>query len=196
MRLKEGFMSVSSSQTTNARTPTRHHLEVADRSRLRVVAVALLVATFIAITGLTWWKAGQFGSDVPDTPGVDRHVAGLDVLDAYFVRGASPQELTLVCALTTSRGGDRLMGVSAGGGATAGLAATTPSTTTGVGLPVTSSGLLQIGPEPNATVVRVTGVTRSAAAGGYITTTFDFASRGSVSISLPVWDSVLGASHR
>jgi hypothetical protein len=157
------------------------------------VAVALLVAVVIALAGLGWWESGQSGSEVPDTPGVDRQVAGLDVLDAYFVRGASPQELTLVCALTTTSGGsDRLMGVSAGGGATAGLAAETPKTRTGAGLAVTSQ-LLQIGPEPDATLVSVTGVTRSASAGSYITTTFEFAHRGAVSMSLPVWNSVLGA---
>ena len=183
-------MTQPSSQFAEART-----LEDADRTRLRVVTVGFLVATCIVLVGLGWWKSGQSGSEVPDTPGVDRHVAGLDVLDAYLVRGASPQHLTLVCALiTTSRGGDRLVRVSAGGGATARLAAATPRTTTGRGLAVTSSRLLQIGPEPNATVVILTGVTRSARAGSYITTTFDFARRGSVSMSLPVWGSVLGAS--
>jgi hypothetical protein len=188
-------MTMLSGRPTKAITPSRHHPEDTDRSRLRVVAVGLLVAMVIALVALGWWKSGQFGSEVSDTPGVDRHVAGLDVLDAYFVRGASPQELTLVGALTiTSRGGDRLMGVSAGGGATAALAATTPGAATGEGLPVTSSRLLQIGPEPDATMVSVTGVTRSAGAGSYITTTFEFSRRGSVSMSLPVWDSVLGAS--
>jgi hypothetical protein len=196
MRLKEGLMTTPSSQLTKGRAPTGHHLEDADRTRLRVVIVGFLVAACIALVGLGWWQSGQSGSEVADTPGVDRHVAGLDILDAYFVRGASPHELTLVCALTTSQGGDRLMGVSAGGGATARLAAATPRAKTEVGLPVTSSRLLQIGPEQNATALIVTGVTGSVSAGSYLTTTFDFAHRGSVSMSLPIWDSVLGASGR
>jgi hypothetical protein len=187
-------MTLLSSPPTKARNPRRDHVEASDRSRRQVLAVGLLMAVVIALAGLGWWESGQSGSEVSDTPGVDRQVAGLDVLDAYFVRGASPQELTLVCALTsTSRGGDRLMGVSAGGGATAGLAAETPKATAGAGLPVTSQ-LLQIGPEPNATPVSVTGVTRSASAGSYLTTTFEFARRGAVSMSIPVWNSVLGAS--
>jgi len=85
------------------------------------LGTALLLLLAVG-AGLFNWSSstGQsVAGDVPDSPGVDRQVHGLHVLNAYLLPSASrAAALTVVADLVTSSGGgDRLLTVSAGGGA-------------------------------------------------------------------------------
>jgi hypothetical protein len=134
--------------------------ELVDVERLRRKAgiVALVVAAMLAVAGYGWWKSSKTGREVPDTLGVGRRFDGLHILDAYFVRAARPETITLTCDLiTTSGDGDRLMAVSAGGGSASDRVLANPGTARPAGLPLDSAHLLQIGPEPDAHLVTISG---------------------------------------
>jgi hypothetical protein len=159
------------------------------------LGTALLLFLVVGAGVFNWWSStGQsVAADVPDSPGVDRQVDGLHVLNAYLVPGASRGAFTVVADLVTSSGrGDRLLAVSAGGGAAKKLGVTSPRTPSTAGVPVGSSHLLKFGPEPGAQPLTVTGVTRTGNPGTFVRTTFSFARRGPVSLLLPVWASVSG----
>jgi hypothetical protein len=159
------------------------------------VGTALLLLLAVG-TGLFNWVSttGQsVAGDVPDSPGVDRQVHGLHVLNAYLLPGASRSALTVVADLVTSSGGsDRLLTVSAGGGAAKRLGAPVPGSRSSAGVPVGSGHLVRFGPESGAETLTVTGVTRPGNPGTFVRTTFSFARRGPVSVLLPVWASVSG----
>jgi hypothetical protein len=160
----------------------------------------LLVGAAIVFAGYNWRSTtGQtIGGDLPDSPGVDRQVDGLHVLDAYLVPRPAPGSFSLVCDLVTRSGGpDRLVAVSLGDGAAAGLGPVAGgNATAATGLSVPSDHLLQIGPEANATPVTVTGVSKPPGPGSLATATFSFARRGPVSMRLPIWASVSGPAGR
>jgi hypothetical protein len=162
------------------------------RARLGTV---LLLCLAVGAGVFNWWNTtGQsVAGVVPDSPGVDRQVDGLHVLNAYLVPGASLGALTVVADFVTSSGGrDRLLAVSAGGGAAKKLGARAPGGRSTMGVTVGSSHLLQFGPETGAQPLTVTGVTRPGNPGTFVRTTFTFARRGPVSLQLPVWASVSG----
>jgi hypothetical protein len=167
----------------------------ARRSRNTVAGVVLLMAAVVA-AAFTWWlDTGQsVAGDVADSPGVDRKVDGLNILDAYLVPGAVAGGFTVVGALVISSGGaDRLVDVPVGERSAVGLSPAMPRTETAAGLPVGSDHLVKIGPEPGASHITVTGPARPAAAGSFVTATFSFARRGGpISLHLPVWASVSG----
>ena len=165
-------------------------------SRNTVAGVVLLMVAVIA-TAFTWWlDTGQsVAGDVADSPGVDRKVDGLNILDAYLVPRAPSGGFTVVAGLVISLGGaDRLVDVSVGEHSAVGLPPGKHRTATSAGLPVGSDQLVKIGPEPGASQISVTGVTQPEAAGSFVTATFSFARRGPISLHLPVWESVSGPS--
>jgi hypothetical protein len=160
------------------------------------LGTALLLLLAVG-AGLFNWSSstGQsVAGDVPDSPGVDRQVHGLHVLNAYLLPSASrAAALTVVADLVTSSGGgDRLLTVTAGGGAAKNLGAPVPGTRSTAGVPVGSGHLVRFGPETGAQPLTVTGVTRPGDPGTFVRTTFSFARRGPVSVLLPVWASVSG----
>jgi hypothetical protein len=166
-----------------------------NHGRKTVVVVGLLLGLAIGAGIFNWWSStGQsVAGDVPDSPGVDRQVDGLHVLNAYLVPAASRGAYAVVADLVTSSGGaDRLLNVSAGGGANTRLDPAVPGSAATAGAPVGSGHLLQIGPETGAQPLTVTGVTPPADPGTFVRTTFSFARRGPVSMLLPVWASVSG----
>lgn len=147
----------------------------------------------IVAAGGSWWYSTRItpAGDLPDSPGVERTIGGLHVLNAYLVADATRGSFTVVCDLVTASGGpDRLTGVSVGDGAAAQPLGTARGEA--AGLPVGSQRLLLIGPEVGAIHITVTGITRPAAPGSLTTATFTFAQRGPVSIRLPIWTSVSG----
>jgi hypothetical protein len=164
-------------------------------SRATLGTGLLLLALAIGAGIFNWWSStGQsVAGDVPDSPGVDRQVDGMHVLNAYLVPRSSRGAFTVVADLVTSSGGsDRLLAVSAGGGAAKQLGATAPGSQPTTGVPVGSSHLLRFGPESGAQPLTLTGVTRPGNPGTFVRTTFTFARRGPVSVLLPVWASVSG----
>jgi hypothetical protein len=159
------------------------------------LGTGLLLFLAVGAGIFNWWSStGQsVASDVTDSPGVDRQVDGLHVLNAYLVPRSTRGAFTLVADLVTSSGGsDRLLAVSAGGGAAKQLGATAPGSRPTSGVPVGSRHLLQFGPETGAQPLTVTGVTRPDNPGTFVRTTFTFARRGPVSLLLPVWASASG----
>ena len=165
-----------------------------DRSHKAVVALGLLLALAIAAGVFNWHSStGQsVAGDVPDSPGVDRQVDGLHVLNAYLVPGAGRGSFAVVADLVTSSGGgDRLLAVSTGGAAARvdPKAAGSPTT---AGLRVGSDHLVKIGPESGAQSVTVTGVTQPRDPGTFVKATFTFARRGPVSVHVPIWPSPSG----
>lgn len=114
-----------------------------------VVVAGLLLILAVGGGLFNWWSStGQsVAGDVPDSPGVDRQVDGLHVLNAYLVPGANRGTSTVVAGLVTSSGGgDRLLAVSAGGAATR-LEPTVPGSAATAGLPVGSSHCCKSGPK-------------------------------------------------
>ena len=169
-----------------------------NHGRMTVLVAGLLLSLAIGGGLFNWWSStGQsVAGDVPDSPGVDRQVDGLHLLNAYLVSGASRGAYAVVADLvTTSEGGDRLLTVSAGGGTATTLDPTVPGRATTAGVPVGSGHLLQIGPGRGAQPLTVTGVTPAADPGTFVRTTFSFARRGPVSLLLPVWGSVSGPAR-
>jgi hypothetical protein len=159
------------------------------------LGTGLLLVLAIGAGIFNWWSStGQsVAGDVPDSPGVDRQVDGMHVLNAYLVPSSSPSAFTVVTDLVTSSGGsDRLLAVSAGGGTAKKLGATAPASGPTKGVPVGSAHLVKFGPETGAQPLTVTGVTRPGNPGTFVRTTFTFARRGPVSLLLPVWASVSG----
>jgi hypothetical protein len=159
------------------------------------LGTGLLLFVAIGAGIFNWWSStGQsVASDVPDSPGVDRQVDGLHVLNAYLVPGSARGAFTVVADLVTSSGGsDRLLTVTAGGGAAKQLGATAPGSRATTGVPVGSRHLLQFGPETGAQRLTLTGLTQPRNPGTFVRTTFTFARRGPVSVLLPVWASVSG----
>jgi hypothetical protein len=181
-------------QSVGTRTSTRQDPADTRHSRNTVAGVVLLMAAVIA-AAFTWWldTSQSVAGNVADSPGVDRKVDGLNILDAYLVPGATSDGFTVVGALVISSGGaDRLVDVSVGEHSAVGLSRAMRRTAKAAGLPVGSDLLVKIGPEPGASHITVTGDTRPAAAGSFVTATFNFARRGPISLHLPVWASVSG----
>jgi hypothetical protein len=173
----------------------RQHPSGTNHGRKSVVIAILLLGLALGGGLINWWSStGQSpAGDVPDSPGVDRRVDGLHVLNAYLVPGSSRGAYAVVADLVTSSGGgDRLLTVSAGGSAATRLAPTVRGSAPTPGVPVRPSHLLHIGPETGALPLDVTGVTPPADPGTFIRTTFSFARRGPVSLLLPVWASLPG----
>jgi hypothetical protein len=182
-------------QSVGAGSTTGQNPSGTSRSRKRVIVAGLLLSLIIAAGLVNWWSStGQsVAGDAPGSPGVDRQVDGLHVLNAYLVPGASRGAYAVVADfVTTSGGADRLLTVSVGGGANTTLDPTAPGSATTAGAPVGSGLLLKIGPETGAQPLTVTGVTPPADPGTSVKTTFSFARRGPVSILLPVWAWVSG----
>jgi hypothetical protein len=172
----------------------RRHPSVTNHGGKIVLVTGLLLSLAIGAGIFNWWTStGQsVAGDVPDSPGVDRQVDGLHVLNAYLVPGSRGAYAVFADVVTTSGGADRLLTVSVGGGANTRLDPAVPGSATTAGAPVGSRHLLQIGSETGAQPLTVTGVTPPADPGTFVKTTFNFARRGPVSILLPVWASVSG----
>jgi hypothetical protein len=182
-------------QSIGRGSASRQHPSSANYGRKTVVVAALLLSVAVLAGIFHWWSStGQsVAGDVPDSPGVDRQVDGLHVLNAYLVPRASGGAYAVVADLVTTSGGvDRLLTVSAGAGPTTTLDPPVPGSPTTAGAPVGAGHLLQIGLETGAQRLTVTGVTPPADPGTLVKTTFSFARRGPVSILLPVWASVSG----
>jgi hypothetical protein len=182
-------------QSVGRGSATRQHRSSTNHGRKTVVVASLILSLAIGAGIFNWWSStGQsIAGDVPDSPGADRQVDGLHVLNAYLVPGGSRGAYAVFADLvTTSGGADRLLTVSAGGGATTRLDPAVSGSATTAGAPVGSGHLLQIGPETGAQPLNVTGVTPPADPGTLVKTTFSFDRRGPVSILLPVWASVSG----
>jgi hypothetical protein len=176
-------MTIQASQDAATRDPSK-----------TVLAAVLLLSLAIGAGIVTWWNSAQsVAGDVPVSPGVDRQVDGLHVLDAYLVPRTSGGAYAVVADLVTSSGGgDRLLTVSADGGATTRLDPTVAGSGATEGVPVGSDHLLQFGPETGARPLAVTGVTGPGGPGTFVRTTFSFSRRGPVSMLLPIWASVSG----
>jgi hypothetical protein len=165
----------------------------ANRQRHWIAIIGLVTVVAIIAVGWNWWFSTHMteAGNLPDSPGLERTVDGLQVLNAYLVADATPGAFTVVCDLVTSSGGpDRLTGVSVDGAAAAGPLAAAHGEE--AGLPVTSERLLRVGPEAGATRITVVGVPHPAAPGSLTTATFTFARRGPISFQLPVWTAVSG----
>jgi hypothetical protein len=173
----------------------RQHSSGMNNGGKTVVLVGLLLLLVVGAGVFNWWSStGQsVAGDVPDSPGVDSKVDGLDVLNAYLVPGPSRGAYTVVADFVTTSGqADRLLTVSAGGGAATTLDPSSQASATTAGAPVGSGHLTQIGPESGAQLLTVTGVNPLAQPGAFVKTTFSFARRGPVSMLLPVLASVSG----
>jgi hypothetical protein len=165
-----------------------------DRSRWAVVSAGLLLALAVAAGVVNWRSSADpsVAGDVPDSPGVDRQVDGLHVLNAYLVPGARRGAFAVVADFVTSSGGsDRLLAVSTGRAETR-VDPKAPGNSTPAGLPVGSDHLVEVGPETGAQSVTVTGVTQPRDPGTLVRATFSFARRGPVSVLVPIWASLSG----
>jgi hypothetical protein len=187
-------------------TSTGQSLSGGRRSR-RVAALAgLLLVLVILAVGLNWWDLGRQSAadDVPTAVGISRQLSGLHVIDAYLVPAGQSGAYTVVASFTTTSGGpDRLLSVSAGGGAP--VAPEAAGSTATQGLAVGPSGLTKVGPEPGAHAVTVAmpggsaappsaGTLRPGTPGTFVRATFDFANRGPFTVRVPVWASLSGSA--